>query len=668
VADQAFELDALHDLLEEGMAVAQLAKDEKQFLGVYQAFRAGNRQAFEEELRRLGLLGRCRLVCEWIRSKECVFLCLELCGPPPAEAKPPDPRQVVEAAIRVTSDPKLLKQLVAAVEKRDKAAFQRIVAAEKLQPFCHLFCHWVCTVHYRLVCRWLCGPIGPRPNLAEELRAAGLGLRALLGEPQAFQAAVAASQAGDAAKLGATLRAPELYRFCIYLCEWFCSWRCVFACLTICRTFPLKLPENEPVEAYEFAKQTATLAQHPLNLERLSAAVGAGDAATFGRLVTELKLQAYCLQLCHWICRLRCRLFCVRVCPPLIYTPLFTHVGDFDIDHDFDANGLTNKARLGHNGVLHGGPGFGFAGVLPLRGFCPRTSPIDSSETMQYRFLFVQGGGAPTPIQGGFVTPTGIYAGFRWILWNGLFKRQDVYIRGVNPTADPPPPSPDPDPPDQFIVPDANGWISIPAETQGDAFSDTLLGFASESVVAGGTPPPAVAPGPGQPAAGQAVGTPENGGDLEIVFQATRASTVAAVNGGAAPDYQNMLAKIHVNNWAEVHQLDLGQFYGPGASGCSPLTTDLDILYTVDHELIRDWSIGLSTASGQTLGPPPPPPPPGTARGGNGDYHQNVSGWPTCSYAVTLTTQRKITDGVDDASAWTSQVTFCIGARRLPPH
>jgi len=662
MADQAFELDVLRDLLEEGAVVGSLAKNEKLFLAAYQAFRAGNREAFDAELQRLGLLGRCRLVCEWIRSKECVFLCLELCAPPPAEAKQPDPLQVIEAAIRVTSDPRLLELLVEAVEKRDRAAFTKLVEAEKLQPFCHLFCHWVCMVHYRLICRWLCGPVGPRPDLAAELRAAGLALRELVDHPAAFKEAVAASQAGDSAKLGAVLQTPELYRFCIFLCEWFCSWRCVLACLTLCREFPLKLPQQELVEAFGFAQETAVLAQNPLQLERLSAAVGAADVKAFTALVTELKLQPYCLQLCHWICFLRCRRFCIRVCPPIIYRPMFTHVGDFDIDVDFDAAGLTNKQRTGHAG-LHGGPGYGFFGCLQLRGYCPRTSPIDPSQTMSYRFVVTPSGGAPTPVQGGFVCD--VYAGYRWILWNGLLKRQDIYIRGVNATPDPPPPSPDPSPPDQYIIPDPQGWVTIPSEVQGDAFDGSLVGFASYVAFPG-------APAPAPPAAGSPVpaGDQKSGTDAAIVFQATRASTVANVNNGTAlPDYTNELTKIHINNWAEVRQLDLAQFHGPGANSCSPLSTDLDIEYTVDHELIAGWSIELVTASGQTFTPPPPgpPPPPGTARGGDGDYHRDIHGWPTCSYAVRLHTQRKLTDGIDDdPDKFLPEVTFCIGARARP--
>ena len=103
MADQSLELDVFRDLLEEAGVVGQLAKDEKAFTAAYEAFRAGNSQQFHAILERLGLLPRCWLVCEWFRSKECIFLCLELCGPPKLTDKP-NPRELAEAIVRITSN------------------------------------------------------------------------------------------------------------------------------------------------------------------------------------------------------------------------------------------------------------------------------------------------------------------------------------------------------------------------------------------------------------------------------------------------------------------------------------------------------------------------------------------------------------------------------------
>jgi hypothetical protein len=191
---------------------------------------------------------------------------------------------------------------------------------------------------------------------------------------------------------------------------------------------------------------------------------------------------------------------------------------------------------------------------------------------------------------------------------------------------------------------------------QGDAFDGTLVGLLSTFPFPG-TPVPA------PPAAGAAVpaGDAKNGDAAAIVFQATRVSTIGAVNGGAAPDYTNQLAKIWINNWSEVRQLNLLQFTQPGANSCSPLKNDLDIQYTVDHELMRAWSMEVVSASGKTLTSPPPPP--GTARGGFGTYHEDITTWPTCSYAVRLHTRKRVTDGITDDPGTYSELTFCIGMK-----
>src|SRR6185369_12237532 len=111
--DQILELDVLHDLAEEASVIGQLAKDEKAFTAAYEAFRSGDAKAFHDVLERLHLIPRCHLVCEWIRIKECVFLCFELCEPPkPVER--PNPRALAEAIVRITANEAVVHRLVEA--------------------------------------------------------------------------------------------------------------------------------------------------------------------------------------------------------------------------------------------------------------------------------------------------------------------------------------------------------------------------------------------------------------------------------------------------------------------------------------------------------------------------------------------------------------------------
>jgi hypothetical protein len=666
MTDQNLELEVLRDLTEDANLIGQLTKDEKAFTAAYEAFRAGDAKKFHAVLEKLQLAVRCGLVCRWIRIKECIFLCLELCGPPKPIDRP-NPRELAEAIVRITEDEKVLRRLVTALDKRDRKAFESIVAEYKLTHLCHLFCHWLCVVRYRLVCRWVCGLVRERPDLVRELQSAGQALRHLLAHRDAFDLAVAASNAGDADKLGAILRGSDLVRYCQWICEWFCSWRCTLACLTFCRPFPLEPVRNQIQEALEFAKAVQPLARNAAQLERLSAAVGAGDAKTFAAILTEFKLQRYCIQLCHWICSVRCRRFCI--CVPLALQPWFTRVGLFDIYADIDAgSGKANKSVLGV-----GGNKFAFFGCLELRGFCPVNSPAFPGVAMKYRFLYDKGAG-PLPITGNLVCP--VEAGSRIISWPqnvaGLASAamvgtfQTVIIQSAPVPPDPVPPAPGTawvGPTAHYISPDpATGWIAVDPNAVGGGFQ-TLLGFATGepqvapggNPIAGPPPVPPVAAGAAVPAGSQRAGT-----DLSITFEATRVTTVPP---GTVADYSNGLTKIHLNNWNEVNLLNFAEFV---TGCCTPIDATLSVQFTVDHEEMDAgaWSLGISSCSPSAPGNiTPAASGPGvtvTARGGSGTIVENTSAWLNCSYTVTLTTRPGLTTGLLNRSDWPNSLTFAI--------
>ena len=132
-----------------------------------------------------------------------------------------------------------------------------------------------------------------------------------------------------------------------------------------------------------------------------------------------------------------------------------------------------------------------------------------------------------------------------------------------------------------------------------------------------------------------------NGVNAAIIFQATRVSTIAAVNGGAAPDYTNQLDTIHINNWDEVNELNFAEF----ATGCcTPIDKTLSVEFTVDHEQMGagSWSLEISScALPSDIGlidiPPAPSPIAGVTftaagRGGSGTIVEDTSQWPNCSY------------------------------------
>ena len=350
--------------------------------------------------------------------------------------------------------------------------------------------------------------------------------------------------------------------------------------------------------------------------------------------------------------------FCVELCidapVPPVNNPLFTHIGDFHIYTDISsASGLTNGAVLGH-----GGPDYGFFGGMKLRGFCPKTTPSGPPEAMRYRFLYEHpdNPGVTVPLTGaGLVFP--VLVGSRLINWDlfgtgPVWTFQSIIVAPSGATPDPtPPPSPLPPPgtpwgavPHHVIVPDADGWVTVDPNGLDNGFYGPLIGLNSAAAVPGGA---ALGNGAGNP-----VAAPKNGVPIKLIFEA------GPVTGPAT--FSNQADTVYVNNWEEVRELNLLQFGGPGGNPCSPLSTDLDILYTTDHELLADWSLSINSASPNAPGTVIPPlPAASTPRGHAGTHHENIASWQSCSYQVWLTTRRKLTNGEADDDANSTLVTFC---------
>jgi hypothetical protein len=183
----------------------------------------------------------------------------------------------------------------------------------------------------------------------------------------------------------------------------------------------------------------------------------------------------------------------------------------------------------------------------------------------------------------------------------------------------------------------------VDPDTVGGFF--TLIKFDTSVPFAGGPANPGVAAGTAVP-----VGNRRNGGESRLVFEATR------VGATGAPDFSNELHRILINNWDQVDLLDLVQFHSAGGTPCSPLSTDLDIEYTTDHQLMAEWSVTVTSAALPTAVAGPS----GTApRGGAGTDHHDITSWKSCSYTVSLTTRRALTTGVFEDPGRTVSRTFC---------
>jgi hypothetical protein len=686
-------LDIFRDLLDEAKIVGQLAGDEKSFLAAYEAFRGGEPKEFRAVIDRAGLLARCRLVCDWIRSKECVFLCLELCGPPRAFENTPDARTLAQAIVRITADEKALRQLTVAVEKRDGKVFRELVEAYKLGAYCHLFCHWVCVVRYRLLCRWMCeGAQGQLRDLHVELRAAGEALRQLIEHESAFDAVAAASNAGDAEKVGTIIQDALLFAFCPFICEWLCSWRCTLVCLTFCRPWPFAAIENPLHEAHAFANVMRQFVEHPVELEKLSEAVGTGDTKTYAVIVERLNLQRYCAQLCHWICGLHCRRFCIRMCPPPDTIPLFTQVGEYRVDPmsgDFQPDGTTTS---GH---------FAFTRTIPLNGILPDGQ---ANEAYEYRFRIAQytALGPPTilaPTQDVDTTmiPETKIGQLEYLEYDGTTnswstRYVDYYVNGlqIHKTIEIKQKAPNP----SLQVPistqvKAGGWIEVPRENQlsqggrgrfvrdGDSHLAKLdtTKLISQSFDLR-MPAPGLQAGEAMVVAQKSTkpifklffearkvvgGAFVNGNDLDRIAMCNSQHTYirhAEWGGGAPPAITN-----------SVCSLDIAEMIAPGASGCDRLHGNVHALYTGYHPYLQNVSFwfegnGIAGAGLPTAAAPFTPLLAGAdeVESPAGGHNFNIGALNPCAYILWMSTTVGLTDGsgpISDATE-VDYIAFCV--------
>ena len=647
------EFDVAADLNLAAGALRGLTDDEDRFRAWYDAFLAGDADSYRRILGKASVLEHEDLLCGWLCSKECVRLCWRLCGPPRVD-RIPEPRDLAEVIVKLTSDEELLERLVQPVLELDPRAWQSLIDELELRPFCHLLCHWVCRVYCRLRCDRLDATDGVLSrHLEDELAGAGRALATLLADESGFAEVSKAALAGRCELVKGVFDRLGLADRCRWICEFFCSWRCVRVCITLCRPFQVTEMDLSLTEAYEFAQAVSALADKPEALEAVADAVEREDVERFASLVKELGLERYCVQLCHWVCSWHCTLLCRCVCTPVLQ-PWFTHIGHFDIYADIDSGtGLTNKG-LSFSGLYHnGGPGFAFQDCLELRGYCPVASPIDGTP-MRYRFLLA---GTSTPITGSRVCQ--VDAGTRIVSWPqnlsgvagaaNVSTFQTIAIAGA-PTAEKAPPAPgDPwyGPDVHTVVPDGDGWVVVDPASIAGGFT-TLMGFDTTDDVPGGMPTSA------NPA-GQTASPAPSGQDLGIVFEATRVSGPTS-----PPDHSNTLTRVHISNWKELNLLDIQQFHGGGSGACSPITSALDVDYTADHELMAAWSVSITSAS---------PSAPGTVAGGNvprggfGTDHENTTSWQPCSYTASLSTRAALTTGLIDNQGYTTSKTFCTTGR-----
>jgi len=655
-SDSSFNL--VPELSRTAEAVGRLAADDTLFRAGIDAFRAQDAESFHRLLAKLQLRGDCESICRWICVKECTLRCIDICGPsieePTAVEEIP---RFAEVIAKITSDEELVERLADVVQRRDRAGFQNLVRELRIERFCHLLCHWACAVYCRLACRVVCAPVPvPGRPFAAELSLAGSTIAGLLRDRATLDSIIKAARARHCETLSSLLLPGGN---CIFICEWICSWHCVLVCVRNCRELPLA-GETSIEEMRAFAQAVARIALIPNALPRLVEAVESEDAKAFATVLQEIKLERFCVQLCHWICFEICRRFCFCVCPPIEVTPLFTKVGVYRVDPiwgDFSSSGTTTAGSLA------------FTSTIPLIGLLPNGS---TATPLEYRFRTEKYplGGGPQDVTAAMIPPT-IIGALEYRYWDSIgnawvLTAANYWANNSNPSTN------TISIPQQFgpplvvsvnkdVAPD--GWIEVPRENNSGpgatglfiGGSTTLANLDTTTLtnevfdLTPNAPPLPVLAGDTVSAAQQSEKPV-----FKIYFEARNSITKAALNA-------NSLERIAVSNlsytytrhpdWAggnitstPVVTLDIQELKSGG--GCNPVSGHIHALFTAYHPYLGTCDVFIQ---GPGVPPPPTVNPPisvdGQARSPAGGEDFDITTLKPCAYILWLRTTLNLTAG-----------------------
>ncbi|HEY2859733.1 MAG TPA: hypothetical protein VGJ21_15035 [Terracidiphilus sp.] len=652
-------------------AVARLASNDQTFRAAVDAFRAGDGDSFTRLLTEAKALSYCEEICRWFASKECVLLCLELCGPPSVDLGPEQVAAATREIIRLSQDEELVEQLASLVERRDGSGWKAFVAKQKLGVFCHFICSWVCTIRYRLICEVVCRPYEvPERELDDQLALAGRALSEIAKGDQ-LQPVINAAIALNCEFLQGVVGG---FNDCVWICVWICSWRSILFCGRICR--PIEYPKDAIDEMRAFGQFTGKLAETQGAYGLLFDAINARDQKAYATLVDKFEVGVFCIQLCRWLSYEVCNRFCKCICPEPETIPLFTKVGQYHVAPvfgDFQANGTTTAG------------GYAFSTIVNLNGILPDGTAPDA---MQYRFTWVNlaVGGTPNAMTGLQIPPS-IIGQLEYYYWDTalslwLVGSTDYWVNNPGATVDIP----------QFgggtltvnvdTDPDGDGWIDVPRQDSlvpggvGRFVPTGLLARLNTELLTK-EPFDLTLAGPGLPVlAGMPVPSGPTGQQsvkplFKINFEARNATTLAGLSA-------NSLDVIALSNteytytrhpdWAggvvttpPVVSLDIVEMQG---GGCQPLgstgNNTLHLLYTAYHPYIGSVSLQFVGPSPLPVVPVPAIPADGDVVSVAGGLLVDISMLIPCAYVVFLNVNLNLTNG-DSVLYGTFQdfVAFC---------
>lgn len=152
--------DAVSDLRAAAQVMARVVADEKALATIAKAAETLDCELTRAAIAEVGFAERCEIICWVLCTWRCGSICLELC-----EMRPPvltgvyaieEARNFALAARQLAGQPRLLFDLVQAVQSRDADAYGDIVGRFRLGDYCWQVCAWVCSVTCSEFCICLC--------------------------------------------------------------------------------------------------------------------------------------------------------------------------------------------------------------------------------------------------------------------------------------------------------------------------------------------------------------------------------------------------------------------------------------------------------------------------------------------------------------------------------
>ena len=153
-------LDPARELRAAGEVVSHFVKNERAFDAIGKAALAFNCLTLQSAINAAGIADGCEVLCSLICVWRSVWVCRELCELPVPILTGPyaieEAQQFALAARQLAGQPRVLGDLVNAVQTRNAKAYRAIISRFGLGPYCWQVCGWVSSVTCYEFCICVC--------------------------------------------------------------------------------------------------------------------------------------------------------------------------------------------------------------------------------------------------------------------------------------------------------------------------------------------------------------------------------------------------------------------------------------------------------------------------------------------------------------------------------